>query len=465
MLYIIQYKLLLHKYYNRYMKITESIFKAYDIRGLVGTELTNEVAEAVGRGLADFLPDEGPVCVGYDMRPDSKELAANVRAGLMRQGRNVIDIGEVASDMIYFAVGHLGAAGGAMVTASHNPGNYNGIKLCAREARPVGQETGLLDIRETVKTDAYKTVETPGKEEQHGAMEDWVKHALSFVEVDSLKPFHIAVDAGNGMGGAVVPHLEDKWPIKVEPLFFELDGTFPNHVANPLIAENNRFLVAKVKEDGLDFGVAFDGDGDRAFLIDETGEIVSGSVTTAMLAEYFLKKHPGATILYNANCSRVVRETIEAQGGKGIRTKVGHSFIKADMRHYDAVFAGEHSGHYYFKDNWYADSGLIAVICAIAVLSDSGKTLSELTKQYQTYAASGEINYTVEDKAAKIAELQEAYADGEQDELDGLTVNYPDWWFIVRGSNTEPLLRLNVEAKTPELLQEQLVKLEALLKS
>jgi phosphomannomutase len=449
--------------YTRSMKITESIFKAYDIRGLVGTELTPELAEAVGRGLADFLPTEGPVAVGYDMRPDSQELAAAVRSGLRRQGRDVIDIGQVTSDMIYFAVGHLKTAGGAMVTASHNPGKYNGIKLCREEARPLGLDSGLSDIRDNIAADKFKTVEREGSEEQQEVIEAWVKHALSFVEVDKLKPYHIAVDAGNGMAGLVVPYLEGKWPLSVEPMYFELDGTFPNHLANPLVEENNRDLVERVKRDGLDFGVAFDGDGDRAFLIDETGKIISGGVTTAMLAEYFLKRYPGATILYNANCSRVVRETIEAHGGTAYRTKVGHSNIKADMRKYDAVFAGEHSGHYYFRDNWYADSGLIAAVCAIGALSDSGMKLSELVAKYEKYAASGEINFTVADKDAKIAELKAAYADGEQDELDGLTVNYPDWWFIVRPSNTEPLLRLNVEATTQALLDEQLVKLKELL--
>jgi phosphomannomutase len=445
------------------MNFTESIFKAYDIRGLVGTELTPEVAEAVGRGLADFLPDEGPVCVGYDMRPDSAELAAALKRGLTEQGREVLDIGQVASDMIYFAVGHLKAAGGAVVTASHNPGQYNGIKLCGQGARPIGIETGMKDIAEAMKADSYKEAGTKGTERKVDVMEDWVKHALSFTGNTELKPYHIAADAGNGMGGAVMPHLEGKWPLSVEPMFYELDGTFPNHPANPLEVENLRDLADKIKSDKLDFGIAFDGDGDRAFLVDENGVQVSGSVTTAILAEFFLKANPGATILYNANCSRVVAETIEAAGGKGIRTKVGHSYIKADMRKYDAVFAGEHSGHYFFRDNYNADSGLIAVICGIAALSQSGLKLSELAAKYDKYPVSGEINFKVEDKAAKLDELKAAFKDGEQDELDGLTVNYPDWWFIVRPSNTEPYLRLNVEANTKELLDEQVSKLKQLI--
>jgi phosphomannomutase len=445
------------------MKITESIFKAYDIRGISGEELTNELAEAVGRGLADYLPNEGPVAVGYDMRPDSFELASKVRAGLVKQGRDVIDIGCVASDMIYYAVGSLGTAGGAMVTASHNPGKYNGIKLCGEGARGISLDAGLSEIRDNIKADNFKEAAAEGKITEKNVMVGWVEHALTFVDADKLKPYHIAVDAGNGMGGAVVPHLEGKWPLTVEPMFFDLDGTFPNHLANPLVEENNRFLVAKIKEMGLDFGVAFDGDGDRAFLVDETGKVISGSITTAILADYFLKKNPGAAILYNANCSRVVKETIEAAGGKSYRTKIGHSFIKQDMRKYGAVFAGEHSGHYYFKDNWNADSGLIAAICAIGALSDSGMKLSELAAKYDKYFVSGEINFEVEDKAAKIAELKEAFADGEADELDGLTVNYPEWWFIVRGSNTEPLLRLNVEATSQPVLDKNLAKLKEIL--
>lgn len=447
------------------MKIADNIFKAYDVRGLVGTELTNELAEAVGRALADWLPDAGPVAVGYDMRPDSRELAAAVREGITRQGRDVLDIGEVSSDMIYFGTGHFEAAGGAMVTASHNPGAYNGIKLCGRGARAIGIETGLAEIRDLVVSEKYHEVEKVGEVKKVEVMEAWIKHALSFVDPDLLKPYHIAVDAGNGMAGAVVPHLEGKWPVTVDPMYFELDGTFPNHLANPLVAENNRFLVAKIKADKLDFGVAFDGDGDRAFLVDENGEIVSGSVTTAILAEYFLKKNPGATILYNVNCSRVVKETIEANGGVGHMTKVGHSFIKADMRKYDAVFAGEHSGHYYFRDNWYADSGLIASICAIAALSETGGTLSTLADKYRKYPASGEINFEVSDKEAKLAQVKQKYADGEQNELDGLLVNYPDWWFTLRPSNTEPLLRLNVEANTAELLKAKQAELEALLRA
>lgn len=446
------------------MKITESIFKAYDIRGLVGTQLTNDVALAVGKGLADYLPSAGPVCVGYDMRPDSAELATAVRNGLVAQGRNVIDIGCVASDMIYFAVGSLNAAGGAMVTASHNPGKYNGIKLCGEGARAIGLESGLSDIRDAIKADAFKQPAAAGTVSQSDVMEAWVTHALSFIDTEALKPYHIAVDAGNGMGGAVMPHLEGKWPVTVEPLFFELDGTFPNHIANPLIDENNRFLIAKVQADKLDFGVAFDGDGDRAFLVDELGHTVPGHIMSAMMAEYFLQKFPGSNIIYDARNSRLVEEIIVENGGKGVRSRVGHSLIKQAMREFDAPFGGEFSGHFYFRDNWYADSGLIGALVAIQVLSNSGKQLSELVAEYsRRYARSAEVNFEVEDKAAKIAELQEKYHDGTADYLDGITVNYPDWWFNVRPSNTEPLLRLNVEARTPKMLADKFAELTVIL--
>ncbi len=446
------------------MQFEPLIFKAYDIRGLVGTELTNDVAYGIGRGLADLLETDGPVAVGYDMRPDSRELASMVRDGLLAQGRDVIEIGQVSTDMIYFAVGHYGMAGGAMVTASHNPGQYNGIKMCRRGAAPIGEETGLMAIRDAMAADSFKSPEREGEVSQRDIMDDWIEHVLSFVDVKQWSAYKIAVDAGNGMAGAVVPHLEGKTPLQITPMYFELDGTFPNHPANPLERENLRDISAKIQEDKLDFGIAFDGDGDRAVLIDADGEPVSGTEMTAIIAEATLVKHPGATILYNVICGRIVPEVIERNGGKGVRTRVGHSFIKADMRTNDAPFGGEHSGHYYFRENFSADSGLIAGLIAVDVLAKSGKSLGELARQYRTYASSGERNFRVEDKETLTNQLAEEYADGEQDRLDGLTVNYPDWWFNVRPSNTEPLLRLNVEAKTQELLEEKLAQLQSILK-
>ncbi|HSX01509.1 MAG TPA: phosphomannomutase/phosphoglucomutase [Candidatus Saccharimonas sp.] len=445
------------------MKIMPTAFKAYDIRGLMGVELTVELAEAVGRALADFLPGPGPVCVGYDMRADSQALARAVRAGLVRQGRRVIDIGEVASDMIYFAVGSLKAAGGAMVTASHNPGQYNGIKLCGAAASAIGIETGLATIRDAIEADDYKP-EAAGSEERRDMMDAWIDHALSFVDAKKWPAYRVAVDAGNGMAGKVVPHLEGKWPLRVEEMFFDLDGRFPNHPANPLVEANDEAEERLILADHLDFGIAFDGDGDRAFLIDNRGRLVGSHIMTAMLAQHFLKRNPGASIVYDARNSRLVVDVVKEAGGKPVRSRVGHSFIKAIMREEDAPFGGEFSGHFYFRDNWYADSGLIGALVAIQVLSESGKTLAELVAEYAgRYARSDEMNFEVADKQAKLTELAAAYQDGEQDELDGLTVNYQDWWFNVRPSNTEPLLRLNVEATTPELLAEKLAKLKSQL--
>ncbi|HSH31525.1 MAG TPA: hypothetical protein VK963_02550 [Candidatus Saccharimonadales bacterium] len=448
------------------MEFAENVFKAYDIRGLVPDELTPELARNVGRALADLLPTPGPVAVGRDMRPDSAQLARELIAGLTEQGREVWDIGQVTSDMIYFAAGHFNLAGGAMVTASHNPGQYNGIKLCAEGARPIGVETGLQDIKAAIAADRYmQAASLQGVSLQKNVTEDWIKHVLSFIDPHQLKRYRLAVDAGNGMAGAIVPHLEPQVPFEVTRMYFELDGTFPNHPASPIELENLQDLIQRIKKDRLDFGIAFDGDGDRAFLVDELGQPVSGSVMTAILAEHFLSRHTGATILYNVICSRVVPETITKLGGKAIRTKVGHSYIKADMRTHKAIFAGEHSGHYYFKNNFNADSGLLAVMVAIDVLSQSGLTLSQLAGKYRTYFESGEINSTVESQKSKVESLAAQYADGEQDRLDGLTVNYPDWWFNVRPSNTEPLLRLNVEANSRELMEAKRDELLALIRA
>ncbi len=445
------------------MRFHKSIFKANDIRGVVKLDLNSRIAHAVGRALADLLETPGPVAVGYDMRPASVEYATALREGILEQGRDVVDIGLVTSDMIYFAVGSEDLAGGAMVTASHNPGQYDGIKLCRRDAAPIGQDTGLANIEEALLNGRYKRSFTVGKIRKRQIIEEWVDHALSFVNPTSWPAYRIAIDAGNGMAGAILPHLKGRIPLKIEPLYWKLDGTFPNHPASPIDPANLVDLVKLIKRDSLDFGVAFDGDGDRAYLVDANGEQVSGTIMTAILAEATLRRYPHATILYNAICGRVVPETISANGGKGVRTKVGHAFIKVRMRELDAPFAGEHSGHFYFRDNYYADSGLIAALVAVDVLAKSGLTLKELADKYRIYHDSGEINFSVDDKTAMLAKLRLAYDDGKQDELDGLTVNYRDWWFNARPSNTEPLLRLNVEAKTESLLKEKLKDLEARL--
>lgn len=445
----------------------DAIFKAYDIRGLVPDELDENVTHKVGRGLADFLYETVedtrhlPVVVGRDMREDSSSLAAAVMEGLTRQGREVIDIGQITTDMIYFATGYLGAAAGVVVTASHNPGAYNGMKLCREGSRAIGVETGLLDIKDRVATESFQEAD-PASVSEYNVMDDWVEHALGFAP--GLRPFHIAIDAGNGMAGAVIPHVQGETSLHITPLFFELDGTFPNHEANPIKPGTLHDLQRAVVDNGLDFGIAFDGDGDRMVLVDEKGGPVSGSITTAILARHFLHLYPGSAILHNAITSRVVPETIQQYGGTPILTKVGHSYIKADMRTHDAPFGGEHSAHYYFRDNWYADSGLIAAMAAMEVLSSTEQTLSELAAPYrEAYSASGEINFEVEDKEAMIENIAREFSDGEHDRMDGLTVSYEDWWFNIRPSNTEPLLRLNIEARQADTLSAQQRRLENIL--
>ncbi len=431
-----------------------TIFKAYDVRGKVGTELTADVANKIGQAFADWLPNKGTIAVGRDMRPDSGELADALIAGLVRQGCDVIDIGEVTSDMIYFAVGNDGLAGGAMITASHNPGVYNGIKLCHKEARPVGLESGLAVIRDNVLATQFKPAASqPGTITHKDIVEDWVNHTLSFIDTAKLTPLRIAVDAGNGMAGKIFPELEPYVPWEVTEMYFELDGSFPNHEANPLKFETLKDLIANIKAGKLDGGMAFDGDGDRAFLVDETGTVLTGGVMSAMLADYFLSLNPGASIVYDARNSRSVPKVVQEKGGKPVITKVGHAYIKQVMRETDAPFGGEASGHFYFRDNWYADSGLIAAVIGLYVATLSGKKLSELRLQYTHFATIPETNFVVESTAAVLERLKKSFAAYEQNELDGLTVDLGhDAWFNVRGSNTEPVIRLNAEARTqPEL--------------
>jgi len=442
----------------------DNIFKAYDIRGKVGDELNPETTKKIGVAFSDFLPNKGAVAVGRDMRPDSKDLANGLIEGLIEQGRDVIDIGEVTSDMIYFAVGKFKLSGGAMVTASHNPGEYNGIKLCREEAKPIGEESGLFEIRDAIKSNKFKSPKITSNLETKDISEEWIEHVLSFVKTENFTPLKIAVDAGNGMAGKIFPEIEPYLPFEVEEMYFELDGTFPNHIANPLEAKNIVDIQNKIKEKSLDCGIAFDGDGDRAVLIDEKGEALSGTVMTALLSEYFLEIYPGSTILYNAICGRAAKDTIEKNGGKAIRTRVGHSFIKSDMRKYGAVFAGEHSGHYYFKDNYMADSGLIAAIIGLYILSRSRKTLSELVEPFRkAYFSIQETNFEVDDKQKVLADIAKEFKHYPQDSLDGLTINFEGGWLNIRLSNTEPLLRLNAEATSKELLNKFVNKVKLIL--
>jgi phosphomannomutase len=428
-----------------------SIFKAYDIRGRVGPELNADVSGRIGRAFASWLPESksSVIAVGRDMRPDSAELAAALIEGVRAQGYDVWDIGEVTSDMIYFVVGHYGLAGGAMITASHNPGEYNGIKLCREEARPIGQDSGLFEIRDLVITNSFTPAEKQGGYEEKDVVEDWIQHVLSFIEVDKLKELRLAVDAGNGMAGKIFPELEPYVPWDVTEMYFELDGTFPNHEANPLKYETLADLIKTIKDNKLDGGIAFDGDGDRALLVDETGTPVPGSVMVALMSEYFLDRFPGSAILYDVRVSKSVRELIEKRGGRPIRTKVGHSFIKQVMRDENAPFGGEISGHFYFRDNFYADSGLIAAVIGLYVASLRGKKLSEIREMYTVYPVIEETNFVVRDKDAIVARIEQAFPEGQVDRLDGITITLPNGsWFNVRGSNTEPVLRLNAEAES-----------------
>lgn len=439
------------------------IFKAYDIRGKVGTELNEEVCRVIGRAVAQWLPTEGPVAVGHDMRPDSASLAAALIDGLRLQGRDVWDIGQVATDMIYYAVGYNNLAGGAVVTASHNPGEYNGIKLCREQAQPISIETGLADIRDAAAKGEFTPADQKGGLVHKDIDEGWITHVLGFIDVAKLTPLKLAVDAGNGMMGKVFPTLEPHVPWKITEMYFELDGTFPNHEANPLKFETLADMIKVIRDNQLDGGIAFDGDGDRAFLVDETGEVLTGGVMSAMMSEYFLKQFPGSNIVYDARNSRTVIDVIKASGGKPVLSRVGHSFIKQAMREADAPFGGEASGHFFFRDNWSADSGIIGAVIGLYVATLSGKKLSELRETYTHYAAIPETNFTVTDKDAVINRLAQEFTDAQQDRFDGLTVTLPDGWFNVRPSNTEPLLRLNAEMHDQAALDALVGRIKALI--
>ena len=438
----------------------ERIFKAYDVRGVYPDDFDEEAARAIGAAFARFAKASA-VLVGRDMRTSSEPLSAAFLDGVTATGADGIDLGLVSTDLTYFASGARNLPG-AMFTASHNPPQYNGIKFCLAGAAPVGEDTGLGDIRALADAGFSQARGPRGSVSRLDMLDDFATHLLGLIDMSVIRPFVVAVDAANGMGGRVVPAVFDRLPGKVVPLYFELDGTFPNHPADPIQPENLRDLQRAVLENGADIGLAFDGDADRVFLVDEKAEPVSGSLTTALVAQRILEKHPGATIIYNVICSRVVTEVIAEGGGTAVRSRVGHSFIKQKMASTDAVFAGEHSGHYYFRENFRADSGLLAALFVLEMMSVEEKPLSGLLRPLRRYANSGEINVGVDDQQAVIERIAAAYPDGDHDRTDGLTVSYEDWWFNVRPSNTEPLLRLNVEARDERLLEEkkdELVKL------
>ena len=436
-----------------------NIFKAYDIRGLVDVEITPDFTFATGVAFARFLQQQrepGTVVIGEDMRPSSTPLADAFSAGVTSLGMDVIRIGLASTDMLYFASGKLGLPG-AMFTASHNPAEYNGIKLCLSSARPIGKESGLLTIENFVRKGSALELRSVGVETARDMLEEYVDHLLSLVNLSTIRPLKIVVDAGNGMAGHTAPAIFARLNCELIPLYFELDGTFPNHEANPIDEKNMRDLQKAVIKHGADLGLAFDGDADRCFLVDEKAHAVNPSDLTSLIAARELKKNPGSTIIYNLISSRAVLEVIEENGGVGLRSRVGHSYIKKMMAESKAIFGGEHSGHFYFDDFWRADSGALAALHAIAALGESNKSMSEILKPYQRYSLSGEINSKVADTQAATALVESTYssmAGVTTDHLDGLTVNGDTWWFNLRPSNTEPLLRLNVEAKSPERMQE-----------
>lgn len=443
------------------------IFKAYDVRGIYPRELSPETAYKIGRALVVYLKAK-QVVVGRDMRVSSPVLASAVIDGILDQGADVCDIGLVSTDCLYFAVGKSGYDAGVMVTASHNPPEYNGFKLCRSGARPLSMDAGIGEIRDLVLanrfSDAGSTAVARGTLHSRSVLDQFAEHVLGLIDTSVIKPLKVVVDAGNGMAGKIVPAVFGKLPLKLIPLFFELDGRFPNHLANPLEPENIVDLRREVIENKADLGIAFDGDADRMFILDEQGNFVGGDMVTALVSTSLLRKHPGAAIVYNLICSRAVPEAIEKGGGRPVRSRVGHSFIKAKMRENDAVFGGEHSGHFYFRDNWFADSGIIAALTVIELLSREGKSVSEALKPLDHYVRSGEINSEVSDPQAVLRKLESHFAGGETDLLDGLTVNYPDWWFNVRSSNTQPLLRLNVEATNPDLLKAKVDELLGIIR-
>jgi phosphomannomutase len=448
------------------------IFKAYDVRGTVPDQLDAEVVERIGAAFARFAVDEATrgneppverVLVAHDMRPTGPEFADAFARGVTSQGLDAVLLGLSSTDELFFAAGYYDAPG-AMLTASHNPAQYNGVKLCLAGARPVGEETGLRQIRDDTLR-GLEPVGAGGSVEQRDALPAFVQHVHSFVDTSALKPLKVAADAANGMGGLIAPAVFEALPFDLDLIYGELDGTFPNHPADPIQPENLRDLQARVIESGADVGLAFDGDADRVFLVDDQGQLLSGSLTTAIVAVATLEKHPGSTILHNVICSKTVPEVVREHGGTPVRTRVGHSFIKQVMAETGAAFGGEHSGHYYFRDNYRADSGIIAALTVLEVISRSGERLSELRRPFERYADSGEVNFRVQDPVAVIDVIADAYAGADLDRLDGLTVDSGDWWFNVRPSNTEPLLRLNLEAATREECDARVAEVSALITS
>lgn len=437
------------------MPIDPSIFKDYDIRAIVPEQLDEKGVRRIAKAIVNFFRPE-TMQVGRDMRLTSPGFHKAFVETVLRQGVNVIDLGLVSTDMLYFAAGKYSEDVAVTISASHNPPEYNGMKIVKRGAIAVSGDSGVYDIRDLAMSDKDLDLhpEKLGIHSQRDIMSDWISHLMSFIDARTMKRFSVVIDTGNGMAGHFMPSLEEKLPWNVTRLYYELDGTFPHHIPSPIEEKNMQDSINKVLEIKADVGMAFDGDGDRVFLVDEKGRILSGTIMTAIISENLLQKNPGETILYNAIIGRVVQEIIHRFGGKGRRVRVGHTLIKEAMRQYNGLFCGEHSGHYFFRNNFYADSAIIAALLVLELMSIKDKKLSELYNQYDKYPSSGEINFRVEDKAKIMKEIETLYQRSAQgiDWLDGVSVWFDDWWVNVRPSNTEPLLRLNVEADSQEIL-------------
>src|SRR5215216_5646836 len=440
--------------------IDESIFKAYDIRGVYPDNLNEDAARDIGRAFVNYLGLSGSrVVVGRDMRLSSEDLEEAFIQGVTETGADVLDIGLVSTDALYFAVGHLEEPGGAMITASHNPKEYNGFKLCREDAIALSGEGGIFQIRDLLLSGQLpKDHDYEGSVEEADMTAEYARHCRSFINTQGLRPLKIVVDAGNGMAGKMLPPIFERLPFEYVPMYFELDGSFPNHPPNPIEPENMEELQQRVVSEAADFGVAFDGDADRCFIVDEKGVTISGDLLATLVAKNVLEKEPGATIVYSAVCSKALPELVRREGGKPIRTKAGHSIIKPQMRKNNAAFGGEHSGHFYFRDNYFADSGIVAMLTVAELVGRQKDPLSDLLAPIDPYIRSGELNSEVSDQEATLEKVEEQYSkrdNPEIDHLDGLTVDFGGWWFNLRPSNTEPLLRLNVEAKDHETMEKE----------
>jgi phosphomannomutase len=447
------------------MPIDPSIFKAYDIRGTHPDQVNGEVAYDIGAALASHLRPRA-IAIGRDMRQSSNELFDGLNRALNDSGVDVIDLGLISTDGLYFAVGKYDYEGGVMITASHNPKQYNGFKICRKYAEPLSGSEGLGQMLAMIQEGTHlNRLPSRGVTIRKDIADEYAAHCLSFIDPKKVRPYHVVIDAGNGMAGATLPPVLEHLPIRVTPLYFELDGTFPNHPASPIELENLVDLQKKMSEVKADFGVAFDGDADRMFLLDQNGKQLGGDMVTALVSKSLLSKHPGETILYNIICSKAVPELVARLGGTAVRTRVGHALIKPLMKKYNAIFGGEHSGHFYFRDNWFADSGLIAFLVCLELISVENRPLHEMVREIDPYVRSGEINSRVKSAQEKIEAVKMAFADGAHDMLDGLTITYKNYWFNLRPSNTEPLLRLNIEANSPALLEDIKEKLLKIIRS